>query len=150
PMTLKKRWHYRQNTNTVTGLRSSPVTVIPLANLLVASTSAWSASTCRSQCPSRTTPLVVGKRPGLVTSTSTVPTHSNSSPRQRRSPHAGLQVSKKMPASSCRFSKGIHVATGNFDIRRGRVGRYHAQPPQGGQRAVVQHDWSARYRTDRV
>src|SRR5690625_14544 len=149
-MTLKKRWRYHQNTNTVTALRSSPVTVIPPANLLAASTSAWSESTCRSQCPSRTTPLEVGKLPASVTSTSTVPTHSNSSPRRKRSPHGGLQASKKMPASSCRFSKGIHVTTGNFDIRRGRVGCYHAQPPQGGQCAVVQHDWSVRYRTDRV
>ena len=72
------------NHSMATGSRSLPATATPHANSRRGSTSGWSALTCRSRCPSPTTPLAGGSVRRSATPTSTAWKASSSGPRSRR------------------------------------------------------------------
>jgi acyl-CoA reductase-like NAD-dependent aldehyde dehydrogenase len=76
-------------TRTATGRRSSPGTAAPRGASSSRSRSAWSASTCRSRSPSRTTRSAAGRARSSATSTCTGLRGSPSIPAARSSRRAG-------------------------------------------------------------
>ena len=74
PRPTRKASSSPTTTSTATASPSSPATATRRAISPPRSTSAWSASTCRSRCRSPTTPSAAGSAQASATSTSTVPT----------------------------------------------------------------------------